>query len=98
MNNGFLTVQAVDSTSGVAKIFVNSTEFTDLTDGTVSVQLQQFDSTYSTFMIQAMDNAGNMDFSHISDFGSGDMLRCMGGYVNSNLCFKDDTFIFARSI
>lgn len=24
-----------------------------------------------------------MDFSHISDFGSGDMLRCMGGYVNS---------------
>lgn len=60
VNNGLLTVQAVDSTSGVAKIFVNSTEFTDLTDGTVSVQLQQFDSTFSTFMIQAMDNAGNM--------------------------------------
>ena len=39
---------------------VNGYEFTELTNGTLNIRLQQFDAGYEYFTISAMDNAGNM--------------------------------------
>ena len=41
-------------------MYVNGYEFTDLTNGTLNIRLQQFDAGYEYFTISAMDNAGNM--------------------------------------
>ncbi len=60
ISSGMLTIQASDNTSGVSAIYVNGQEFTELTDGTLHIRLQQFDSTYENFSIQAMDHAGNV--------------------------------------
>ena len=60
VSNGLLSVQAHDTDSGVKIIYVNGYEFTDITNGTLNIRLQQFDAGYEYFSIQAMDNAGNM--------------------------------------
>lgn len=60
VSDGLLSVQAHDTDSGVQKVYVNGYEFTELTNGTLSIRLQQFDSGYQNFTIQAMDNAGNL--------------------------------------
>ena len=39
---------------------MNGYEFTELTNGTLNIRLQQFDAGYEYFTISAMDNAGNM--------------------------------------
>lgn len=60
IQDGLLSVQAADRTSGIKAIYVNGYEFTDLTNGTLSIRLQQFDTGYENFTIQAKDEAGNL--------------------------------------
>ena len=60
ISGGMLTVQAADNTSGVKAVYVNGQEFTELTNGTLHIRLQEADSVYENFAIQAMDNAGNV--------------------------------------
>lgn len=58
VSNGRLTVEAYDE-SGIAAIYVNDYEFTDVPEGRLSVRLQQFDAGYEYFTVTAVDNAGN---------------------------------------
>jgi len=60
VSSGLLSIQAHDTASGVKAVYVNGYEFTELTNGTLNIRLQQFDAGYEYFTIQAMDNAGNM--------------------------------------
>ncbi len=59
VNNGSLSIDTNDDESGVKAVYVNGFEFTDLTEGSVNIRMQQFDTGYEYFAIQAMDNAGN---------------------------------------
>lgn len=60
VNGGLLSVQAQDSDSGVKAVYVNGYEFTELTNGVLNIRLQEFDTGYEYFSVQAMDMAGNM--------------------------------------
>lgn len=60
VSDGLLTVQVHDTDSGAKAVYVNGYEFTELTNGTLNIRLQQFDAGYEYFTISAMDNAGNM--------------------------------------
>ena len=60
VNNGSLTVQASDTDSGIKTIYVNGFEFNNHNNGTITIRMEQFDTGYQYFTIQAMDNAGNM--------------------------------------
>ncbi len=60
VNNGTLTVDTSDNDSGVRAVYVNGFEFTDLGEGTLVIRMQQFDTGYESFVIQAVDYAGNM--------------------------------------
>ncbi len=60
VSDGLLSVQVHDTDSGAKAVYVNGYEFTDLTNGTLNIRLQQFDVGYEYFTISAMDNAGNM--------------------------------------
>jgi len=60
VNNGVLTVKAVDSESGVKTIYVNGYEFNEFDDGVLTVRLKKFDEGYEYFTVQVKDNAGNM--------------------------------------
>ena len=46
VNDGLLTVKAQDTESGVKAVYVNGHEFKELTNGTLSIRLQQFDAGY----------------------------------------------------
>lgn len=60
VSDGLLSVQVHDTDSGVKAVYVNGYEFTNLTNGTLNIRLQQFDAGYQYFTITAMDHAGNM--------------------------------------
>ena len=60
VSDGLLSVQVHDPDSGAKAVYVNGYEFTELTNGTLNIRLQQFDAGYEYFTISAMDNAGNM--------------------------------------
>lgn len=60
VSDGLLSVQVHDTDSGAKAVYVNGYEFTDLTNRTLNIRLQQFDAGYEYFTISAMDNAGNM--------------------------------------
>ena len=60
VSDGLLSVQVHDTDSGAKAVYVNGYEFTNLTNGTLNIRLQQFDAGYQYFTITAMDNAGNM--------------------------------------
>ena len=60
VSDGLLSVQVHDTDSGAKAVYVNGYEFTDLTNVTLNIRLQQFDARYEYFTISAMDNAGNM--------------------------------------
>lgn len=60
VSDGLLSVQVHDTDSGAKAVYVNGYEFTDLTNVTLNIRLQQFDAGYEYFTISAMDNAGNM--------------------------------------
>ena len=60
VSDGLLSIQVHDTDSGAKAVYVNGYEFTDFTNGTLNIRLQQFDAGYEYFAISAMDNAGNM--------------------------------------
>ena len=60
VSDGLLSVQVHDTDSGAKAVYVNGYEFTNLTNGTLNIRLQQFDAGYQYFTISALDNAGNM--------------------------------------
>ena len=60
VNSGLLSIEAKDSESGIKAVYVNGYEFTELTNGVLNIRLQQFDTGYEYFTIQAMDRAGNV--------------------------------------
>lgn len=60
VKDGVLVIRGEDTGSGVAAIYVNGNEFTDLTENTLNVRLQKGDTTYSYFTLQVRDKAGNM--------------------------------------
>lgn len=60
VSDGLLSIIGYDGDSGVKAVYVNGYEFTKLTNGTLNIRLQQFDTGYQYFSIQAMDNAGNV--------------------------------------
>lgn len=60
VSDGLLSVQVTDRDSGAKVVYVNGYEFTELTNGTLNIRLQQFDAGYEYFTISTMDNAGNM--------------------------------------
>jgi hypothetical protein len=60
VSNGLLTIVGYDNDSGIKAFYVNGYEFTDFTNNTLNIRLQQFDTGYEYFTVQAMDNAGNM--------------------------------------
>ena len=53
-------MQGVDAESGIAALYVNGNEFTELTNNTLNVRLQKADTSYEYFTLQAKDKAGNM--------------------------------------
>ena len=59
LTDGVLTIQGKDTISGIATITVNGTEYRDLTEGTLKIQLTQKDFTTKKIEITATDNAGN---------------------------------------
>ncbi len=60
VSDRLLSIQVTDRDSGAKAVYVNGYEFTELTNGTLNIRLQQFDAGYEYFTISAMDNAGNM--------------------------------------
>ena len=58
--NGVLIIWGTDEGSGVAAIYVNGNEFTELTDNTLKVRLQRADTSYQYFTLQVRDYAGNL--------------------------------------
>lgn len=58
--DGVLIIRGADEGSGVAAIYVNGNEFTELTDNTLNVRLQKADTAYQYFTLQVRDKAGNM--------------------------------------
>lgn len=58
--NGVLIIRGTDEGSGVAAIYVNGNEFTELTDNALKVRLQRADTSYQYFTLQVRDNAGNL--------------------------------------
>lgn len=60
LTDGVLTIQGKDTISGIASVTVNGTEYRDLTDGTLKIQLTQKDFTTKKIEITATDTAGNI--------------------------------------
>lgn len=58
--NGVLIIRGTDEGSGVAAIYVNGNEFTELTDNALKIRLQRADTSYQYFTLQVRDNAGNL--------------------------------------
>lgn len=59
VSEGLLSIQVHDMESGTKVVFINGYEFKDLTNGTLHIRLQQFDTGYEYFTVTAMDHAGN---------------------------------------
>ena len=60
MTDGVLSIQAKDQKSGIAKIYVNGNEYTELEDGALTIRLQENNRDLQKITIQAEDKAGNM--------------------------------------
>ena len=80
VNGGLLSVQAKDNESGVLAVYVNGYEFTELNNGVLNVRLQQFDTGYEYFTIQAVDKAGNIS----------DVYRTVNPYYEDPLAEKKE--------
>lgn len=59
VSDGLLIIQVNDTESGAKVVYVNGYEFKELTNGTLHIRLQQFDTGYEYFTVTAVDNAGN---------------------------------------
>ena len=60
VNNGLLTVDAKDDASGISAIYINGFEFKELDNGSITIRMQQYDTGYQYFTMQAKDGAGNL--------------------------------------
>lgn len=60
INNGVLTIQAMDRESGISAVYVNGYKYTELDDGLLTIRLEKFDASYENFIIYAKDHAGNV--------------------------------------
>lgn len=60
VSNGLLTIVGYDNDSGIKAFYVNGYEFTEFTNNTLNIRLQQFDTGYEYFTVHAMDRSGNM--------------------------------------
>lgn len=60
VSNGLLTIVGYDNDSGIKAFYVNGYEFTEFTNNTLNIRLQQFDTGYEYFTVQPMDRSGNM--------------------------------------
>ena len=80
VNSGLLSIEAKDSESGVQAVYVNGYEFTELTNGVLNIRLQQFDTGYEYFTIQAMDKAGNVS----------DVYRTVNPYYEDPVVEKEE--------
>ena len=60
VSEGILTMTAVDNESGVEAFYVNGYKYTNFTDDTLNIRLQQFDAGYEYFEIQMEDKVGNL--------------------------------------
>ena len=60
VDSGILTVQCSDADSGVKAVYVNGFEFTGISNDTLVIRMQQFDTGYEYFTVQVLDYAGNM--------------------------------------
>lgn len=54
-----LRIEANDELSGIAGVFVNGYEFTDLNNNILDIRLRDYAGSYSEIGIQAIDGAGN---------------------------------------
>ncbi len=59
VSDGVLSIQAQSGDSAIQKIMVNGYEFDDIWNGKLNIRLQQFDTGYPEFTIQAADQDGN---------------------------------------
>ena len=57
LTDGVLTIQGQDQVSGIQSITVNGTEYTDLKDGQLKIQLTQKDFTTKQIEISAKDGS-----------------------------------------
>lgn len=64
IKDGVLTVEAYDTESGIAEIYINGYKFTRLKDGKLTIRLQKFDASYTNFTIKVVDNSGNESESY----------------------------------
>lgn len=54
-----LTIMATDDLSGVRSISINGNEYTELTEGNLSINIKELEKTDNSFTIFATDKAGN---------------------------------------
>ena len=87
VNGGLLSVQAKDNESGVLAVYVNGYEFTELNNGVLNVGLQQFDTGYEYFTIQAVDRVGNIS----------DVYRTVNPYYEDLLAEKKEETLLPES-
>lgn len=80
VNSGLLSIETKDSESGVQAVYVNGYEFTELKNGVLNIRLQQFDTGYEYFTIQAMDKAGNVS----------DVYRTVNPYYEDPVVEKEE--------
>ena len=59
MDGRLLRAEAKDDLSGVAAIYIDGEKYTDLTNGTLDVPLQDLPDDYEQLSVQAVDAAGN---------------------------------------
>ncbi len=64
VNDGVLSIRTEDQGSGVKELYVNGYKYTNLKDGKLDIRMQQFDTTYETFKIYAIDQSGNRSITY----------------------------------
>ncbi len=64
VNDGVLTIQTFDEGSGVKELYVNGYKYTNFKNGKLEIRMQQFDTTYETFKIYAIDQSGNRSITY----------------------------------
>lgn len=67
LSGGIITIVARDTESGIQKITVNGTDYTNFTDDVLRIQLTQSDFATEQFVFTATDEAGNVSDRYIMD-------------------------------
>lgn len=67
LSGSIITVVARDTESGIQKITVNGTDYTNFTDDTLKIQLTQSDFSTEQFVFTATDEAGNVSDRYTMD-------------------------------